>query len=493
MAPVPHALDAFLIFVVPWIVITAIRAYRVWTAPAIPVQLDRSAEAMARSGEVDVLVVGGCAAGLATGACLDAVGVHRYLVVERNARCGDMWRNRYHRLRLHDMKHLCNLPFFPMPVVYPTYVPTKAFADYFDAYASALHIPVLRSSSVDTVTRDQDGRWSAVITSDGEIDSSRVVRAKHVVMAAGVYNAPIVPEIPGKETFKGTTLHSSQYTSCHDLGLVGKRVLVVGYGNSGAEIALELTEGGAAEVYVFIRARLSIVPRALMSTVDALVYIARPLLFIPLLGPTVVLAALMCIDIGGLLYRFVLPSGRRSPVPFSRMPPLLQMVLAFHPPVMDIGTLAAIRSGAIKPLVCLGGELRCFTESGVVLSDNRTVDVDAVIFATGFSVLTAHRDLFPQDVVAAVGTGREAVRKGRISAFTGRVSAKGVRGLWFVYNQLLMIEVMARHVATAVGKDLGQFNGNAITQTNAMFWMGVVNLIAVGVMLAMCARSTLSV
>src|SRR5262249_46830708 len=158
------------------------------------------------------------------------------------------------RLHLHTGKALSNLPFQPMPRDYPRYVPRAQVAQYLQDYAQTQGITVSTGERVLSVSRD-DGGWRVET-------SVQVHHAPAVVVATGFFDNPYRPVLPGQETFGGQVLHSAAYRN--PSSVAGQRVLVVGLGNSGAEIAMELADAGR-DVSLSVRSGVSVVPRELFG------------------------------------------------------------------------------------------------------------------------------------------------------------------------------------------------------------------------------------
>src|SRR5437667_8150700 len=181
----------------------------------------------------DVLIVGGGPAGLATSQQLRAHGVpHR--VLEGGDTVGYTWANLYDSLTLHTGKHMSGLPDMPLPRSAPLFVPREEFLHYLRRYARAFDLPVDTGRDVERMTRT-DGTWT-VSTSRG------VLAARVVVVATGIVANPKTPHFPGQDRFAGRIAHSVAYRRPD--GYAGRRVLVVGVGNSGAEIASEPAPAG---------------------------------------------------------------------------------------------------------------------------------------------------------------------------------------------------------------------------------------------------------
>jgi hypothetical protein len=187
-----------------------------------------------------VLIIGGAQAGLSIAARLNQVGVDT-LVVEKWPRIGDSWRKRYHSLALHNSIHVNNLPYMPFPPTWPNYIPKDMLGLWFETYAQVMEINHW------TNTEFTKGTWNArekcweatLVRADG---TERIMRPRHIVFANGVSTYPLVPEIPGLETFKGDVLHSEGFDS--GAPYAGKNAIVIGTGSSGNDIALDLHSFG---------------------------------------------------------------------------------------------------------------------------------------------------------------------------------------------------------------------------------------------------------
>ncbi|MEJ0076960.1 MAG: NAD(P)/FAD-dependent oxidoreductase [Alphaproteobacteria bacterium] len=187
-----------------------------------------------------VLVVGGGHAGLSIAARLTQLGVDT-LIVDREKRIGDNWRNRYHALTLHNQVQVNHLPYMPFPPSWPTYIPKDKLAGWFEAYVESLELNYWTGTElVGGVYDEAEQRWRVTLRRDGE---TRTIRPRHVVLATGVSGIPNIPDIPSLKNFAGEVLHSSQYRDGEDWS--AKRAIVIGTGNSGHDIAQDLHSSGA--------------------------------------------------------------------------------------------------------------------------------------------------------------------------------------------------------------------------------------------------------
>jgi putative flavoprotein involved in K+ transport len=201
----------------------------------------RAREQRYEDREPAVLIVGGGHNGLVLAARLRMLGVDA-LVVERLPSVGDVWRNRYGALALHNEIVLNHMPYLPFPASWPRYLPKDMLGDWLEAYAMALEVNVWTGSNFVEGRYDEvRGAWSArVRRADG---SERVLHPRHLVFANGIVGEPKMPDVPGLKDFKGQLVHAQGFDS--GAPWRGKNVLVLGVGNSAHDIAQDLHGHGA--------------------------------------------------------------------------------------------------------------------------------------------------------------------------------------------------------------------------------------------------------
>ena len=188
-----------------------------------------------------VLVVGGGQSGLCIAARLKQLQVDT-LIVDREERIGDNWRNRYHALTLHNQVQVNHLPYMPFPPNWPVYIPKDKLANWFEAYVESMELNFWTGTEFEGGHYDEkEARWTVTLRrADG---SQRTMHPRHVVLATGVSGIPSLPDIAGLKDFAGTVMHSSRYTDGEEWK--GKRAIVIGTGNSGHDIAQDLHSSGA--------------------------------------------------------------------------------------------------------------------------------------------------------------------------------------------------------------------------------------------------------
>ena len=304
---------------------------------------------------LDAVVLGAGAAGLGTAAALERHGV-RSVVLERD-RPAASWRGRYDGLRLNTMRSMSGLPGRRPSRRLGRWPTRDGWADYLARYAGVQRLDVWSSIEARRVDRHDDG--FVVTTSDGEL------AARIVVVATGHDRVPVIPGWPGRDRYAGRLLHSSDYRSPEPFA--GQRVLVVGAGNSACEIA-HLLSHEAAKVWVSVRTPPLILRRE---------YMGVPLTLLAL--PAMVAPDRVVDRAGWLLQRLAfgdLSSFGLPPSPRG----LSRMRHTYWSPPLDSGFVDDAKQGRVE----IVGAVEALDRTGVSLADNRRVEPDAVVAATGY-------------------------------------------------------------------------------------------------------------
>lgn len=308
----------------------------------------------------DTLVVGAGPAGLAIAACLRARGVSP-VVLERGRGVGESWRRHYRRLHLHTVKELSALPGMPFSEDVPRYPSREQVVEYLEGYAESHGIEPRFGVEVHRArpSGDDEPGWT-LKTGEGDW------RCRRWVIASGYNAAPVRPTWPGEAAWSGSVEHSSSYTDGEQWR--GCRVLVVGAGNSGAEIALDLCEHGATAA-LSVRSAQHVVPRDFlgMPSQKSSIRMRR----LPLSLRDAIARFISRLSFGDLA-RY----GLRRP----RTGPITRIVREGRVPMLDVGTVERIRSGAIRVLP----GIERFEEENVVFTDGLRLPFDHVVLATGY-------------------------------------------------------------------------------------------------------------
>ncbi len=303
------------------------------------------------------MIVGAGPAGLATAACLQRAGVE-HVLLDGAAQVGASWRRHYDRLHLHSSKKISAMPFVPFGRAVPRYPSRDDVIEYLEGYVSTLGLRPQLGESVTSVASGDEG-WT--------VRTGRArYRCRAVVIATGLARVPRMPTWPGWDSYRGELLHSGAYRN--GARWKGRRVLVIGIGNSGGEIAVDLMEHGAAPT-LSVRGPVNVIPRDVLGV--SILTLGAFLRVLPsrvgdLLGEPIVRIGLGDIRKLGLTR---LPYGA-----------LTQVNQHGRVPLIDSGTIAQIRAGKIA----LRGDVEAFTTEGVRFAGGNEEPFDAVIAATGF-------------------------------------------------------------------------------------------------------------
>ncbi|KAM7258898.1 hypothetical protein ACFE04_014639 [Oxalis oulophora] len=311
------------------------------------------------------IIVGAGPSGLAVAAGLKNQGAP-FIILERANCIASLWQNRtYDRLKLHLPKKFCQLPNFPFPENFPEY-PTKfQFISYLESYANHFGIVPQFNETVQSSKYDKTfGLWRVKTVSDcGEVEYI----CRWIVVATGENAEKVVPEIDGLEGFEGQVAHACEYKSGEIYR--GKRVLVVGCGNSGMEVSLDLCNHNARPSMV-VRSSVHVLPREVFgkSIFELAVMLMK---WLPLWLVDMILLILAWLLLGNTK-RYGL---KRPPIG-----PLELKNTAGKTPVLDIGALEKIRS---KQIEVVPG-IKRFYERKVELNNGQVLEIDSVILATGY-------------------------------------------------------------------------------------------------------------
>ncbi|KAI9080230.1 hypothetical protein K1719_037624 [Acacia pycnantha] len=313
--------------------------------------------------EAAVIVVGAGTSGLAATACLKRRSIP-HILLEREDCYASLWQKySYDRVHLHLRKQFCELPHMPFPPSYPHYVPKKQFIQYLDDYVNHFHIRPSYHRAVELAHYDDTHhlwRVKARNRNSGEVED---YAGRCLVVASGETAEPRVPEIEGLDSFKGKILHSTGYKNGKEFQ--DERVLVVGSGNSGMEIALDLVNYGARPS-IIVRSPVHILTRDMMHYASVL------LKYLP---PSTVENLLM------ISSRVVFGDLTKYGLPWPSEGPFTMKLKYGKFPIIDLGTIQKIKSGDIK---VLGAEIERIRGKEVVFKDGKSLAFESIVFCTGF-------------------------------------------------------------------------------------------------------------
>lgn len=303
------------------------------------------------------LIIGAGPAGLAVAGQLAHRGLS-FTVLEASEYVGFAWRNHYDRLHLHTVKQHSALPHLPYPADYPTYVSRLQVVEYLERYAEHFGIKPLFRQTVTDIGRGTDGLWQVRTQTD-------TFSAERVVVATGYNRIPNVPELPGLRSFRGIVWHSREYRN--GAAFRDEDVLVVGMGNTGAELALDLLEYGARPV-ISVRRPINIVRRDVFGkpAQPTAIFLNRfPNWFYDLMA-----RLSQRISVGDLS-AYGLGKPEHAPSYDTRRGVI---------PVIDIGTLDQIKAGTIK----VAPGISQINPKTITFTDGSERPFDAIVLATGY-------------------------------------------------------------------------------------------------------------
>ncbi|HET9824160.1 MAG TPA: NAD(P)/FAD-dependent oxidoreductase, partial [Chitinophagaceae bacterium] len=307
--------------------------------------------------EIKTLIVGASFSGLASAVTLQRRNID-YIIIEKESHVAAAWRNHYNRLHLHTTRNLSHLPYKKFASNVPRYPSRQQVVDYLVNYQSEFNVqPIFNTEA--TCIKSQNDHWITETTRD-------TYRSKYMIVAAGPFGKPKPVSFNGMETFPGKILHSYGYKTGEDFN--GQRVLVVGFGNSACEIAIDLFEQGA-EPAMSVRSPVNIVPRELMR----IPILKLSLLFSRLPPP---IADAINAPVIRLVFGDITKLGLRK-MPYGVFQ---QIKKDGNIPVLDIGTIEHIRQGHIK----IFGDIDHIQGKTIYFTDGKRESFDAIVAAIGY-------------------------------------------------------------------------------------------------------------
>ncbi|MFD4600086.1 flavin-containing monooxygenase [Streptomyces sp. NPDC058464] len=370
-----------------------------------------------------VYVIGAGPGGLAVAYALRARGI-RAVILEKSDDVGASWRRHYDRLHLHTTRRLSALPGLPMPRRFGRWVSRADVVRYLEKYAEHHELEIVTGVEVSRVERSPDGEGWLLHASGG-----RELTGSAVVVATGFNHTPRIPDWPGRDGFGGEFLHAGAYRNAEPFA--GRDVLVVGPGNTGAEIAVDLTEGGAGRVRLAVRTVPHIVRRSAAgwaAQYNSILVRRLPTALVDRLARTMAKVSVPDLAAHGL------------PRPVSG---LYSRVKEGAIPILDVGLIDAVRQGKVEIVAAVDG----FEDGKVLLADGTRISPDAVIAATGYvralEGLVGHLDVLDD-------RGRPVTHGGR--------TPKNAPGLYFtgytnpISGNIREMAIDAEKIARAVAK-----------------------------------------
>ncbi len=367
------------------------------------------------------VIIGGGQGGIGLGARLRQLGVPT-IIVERNERPGDSWRNRYKSLCLHDPVWYDHLPYLKFPDNWPVFSPKDKIGDWLEMYTTVMELNYWSSTECLGASYDEAaGEWTVEVVRhgpDGDPDRDEAVtlRPTQLVLATGMSGRPNVPEIPGADSFEGDIHHSSGHRD--SAAYAGKRCIVLGSNNSAHDICAALWESGAAEVTMIQRSSTHIArSETLMELALGDLYSERAVAS----GVTTEMADMIFASIPyRIMHRFQIPvyeAMAEQDAEFYEALEKAGFLLDWGDDgsglfmkylrrgsgyYIDVGASQLVIDGKIK--LRSGVNIERIEPNSVVLTDGSELPADLIVLATGYGSMNGWAaELISQEVADKVG------------------------------------------------------------------------------------------
>ena len=372
---------------------------------------EQEARELGYSVQPYTVIIGGGQGGIALGARLRQLGVPT-IIIERNERPGDSWRNRYKSLCLHDPVWYDHLPYLPFPPNWPVFAPKDKIGDWLEMYTRVMELNYWSSTSCKSASYDEaSGEWTVVVDRDGE---EVVLRPQQLVLATGMSGKANLPQFPGMDRFKGDQHHSSRHPGPEAYS--GKKAVVVGSNNSAHDICAALWENDV-DVTMVQRSSTHIVrSETLMDIGLSALYSEQAVRD----GMTTQKADMIFASIPyRIMHEFQIPlyeqmrevdadfyaglekAGFKLDWGADGSGLFMKYLRRGSGYYIDVGASQLIIDGEIK---LVGGQVSEITEDGLRLEDGTELPADLIVYATGYNSMNGWAaDLIGQDVADKVG------------------------------------------------------------------------------------------
>jgi len=358
-----------------------------------------------------VVIIGGGQGGIALGARLRRLNVPA-IVIERNARAGDSWRNRYSSLCLHDPVWYDHLPYLPFPDHWPVFSPKDKIGDWLESYVKIMELDYWTKSACTSASYDKaKGEWTVHVNRDGQ---AVTLTPKQLVLATGMSGVPNVPDIPGTDNFKGDIWHSSKHPGGE--GYAGKKAVVVGSNNSSHDICADLWEHGADVTMVQRSTTHVSKSETLMDLALGALYSEQAVANGITTDKADLIFASIPYAVLPAIQKPVCDKMKERDAEFYNRLEKAGFQLDFGPDetglfmkylrrgsgyYIDVGASELVADGSIK---LAHGQVESIDEDGAVLQDGTKLEADLIVFATGYGSMNGWAaQLIGQDVADKVG------------------------------------------------------------------------------------------
>jgi putative flavoprotein involved in K+ transport len=341
------------------------------------------------------LIIGGGQGAIGLAARLRQLDVPT-LIVEKNPRPGDSWRNRYKSLCLHDPVWYDHLPYIDFPTNWPVFSPKDKIADWLEMYAKVMELNYWGSTTAKHAEFDEKTKeWTVVVEQNGK---DITLRPKQLVFATGMSAKPNMPRFKGMDTFKGDQHHSSKHPGPD--ACIGKRVVVIGSNNSAHDICAALWENDV-DVTMIQRSTTHIVRsdslmeiglgdlyseravRSGMTTNKAdLIFASLPYRIMHTFQKPVYDKIR---EVDAKFYAALEKAGFKLDFGDDESGLFMKYLRRGSGYYIDIGASQLVIDGKIK---LVSGQVEEIVPEGVRLSDGRVIPADVIVYATGYTSMT---------------------------------------------------------------------------------------------------------
>ncbi|KAK0103525.1 hypothetical protein ONS95_005546 [Cadophora gregata] len=420
----------------------------------------RAAEENCEDVEPTVLILGAGQGGLTPAARLKVLGIPT-LIIDRNPRIGDNWRNRYHQLVLHDPVWYDHMPYINFPPHWPIFTPKDKLANFFESYASLLELNVWTSTTIKESKWDPAKKsWTVIVerTREPGVSDVRILHPKHIIQATGHSGEMSFPShIPGIKDFKGDRLcHSSQFSGAK-LNGNGKKAIVVGSCNSGHDIAQDYYEKGY-DVTMIQRSSTCVISS------DSILKIGLAGLYDEA-GPPVEDADLVFWSIPSAVLKAIhidvtklqndndsriLEGLEKAGFKLDQGPDSAGLFMKYFQRgggyYIDVGASQLIIDGKIK--IKQGQEITGVLAHGLKFADGTELPADEIVFATGYkNMRTQARNIFGDELADQVQDVWGFNEEGEVRTIWRKT---GHPGFWFFGGNLALCRYWSRMIALQI-------------------------------------------
>tara|TARA_A100001015_G_scaffold82359_1_gene91331 strand:+ start:2557 stop:3930 length:1374 start_codon:yes stop_codon:yes gene_type:complete len=433
----------------------------------------------------ECIIIGAGFAGLSVASSLQHQNITDIILFNSKTSCGKPWMERYERLHLHTVAKESEFFGYPFPPEYGAYASREQFANYLDNSAKKMKLNIKHNHLVTKIEKYSNQQqqhqqmkkisWKISVqnnnltSTDNTLSSSASCSyyyCNNLIVAVGVFdqNMPKMPKYEGMKSFienrgRKRLIHAVNYSSTKTLGWKGLKVLVVGYGNTGSEIALDVIEGGGYPTSL-IRSPIRLINREDYGRFRNMPY--HPILkqILPYDPYTNKLPEYIwkyfcqffdMISYIVTRYRYGSIVDKHG-IQIDKVGPIMGLEYEHvGPPLMDLGTMEKINDGECKVIT---SNITRLNATGVEFENGTVKEFDAIVFATGYIAFTNFFNVFGKEMINEIGI------ENIINAGTTGHKVKDSNHLWISFGGLPMMRHQAIVIVDEIVKSDNYKNSN---------------------------------